>query len=67
MSPSERESQGREPERDELDRAREGTLGGAGERHGSEHPAPPAEGKWRGVLAQVRGLLAGGRRSRSDS
>ncbi|HET6870064.1 MAG TPA: hypothetical protein VFH80_29385 [Solirubrobacteraceae bacterium] len=24
----------------------------------TEHPAPPAEGKWSGVLTRVRGLLA---------
>jgi hypothetical protein len=44
------------------ERADEETSRARGRSEGTQHPAPPAEGKWRGILGQVRGLLARRRR-----
>jgi hypothetical protein len=54
MSSGDSQRSGREPVDEEIAAAR----GRPGESRGTEHPAPPAEGKWRGILGQVRGLLA---------
>jgi hypothetical protein len=53
--------------RDETSRAREAEFGLPGESHDPLHPAPPAEGKWRGILGEVRDLIARRREGRRRS
>jgi hypothetical protein len=57
----------RERTRDETSRAREAEFGLPGESRDPLHPAPPAEGKWRGILGEVRDLIARRRRARRRS
>jgi hypothetical protein len=45
-------------DRERADEEIAAARGRQGELRGTQHPAPPAEGKWRGILGQVRGLLA---------
>jgi hypothetical protein len=55
------------PERERVDEEIAAARGRAGEPRGTQHPAPPAEGKWRGILGQVRGILARRRGERRSS
>jgi hypothetical protein len=45
-------------DRERADQEIAAARGRSGESRGTEHPAPPAEGKWRGILGQVQGLIA---------
>jgi hypothetical protein len=63
MSSGDTERPDRERSDDEIEVARARSA----ESRATEHPAPPAEGKWRGILGQVRGLLARGRTERRRS
>jgi hypothetical protein len=55
MSSGDSQRSRRQPGPDEI---RETGLGRGRESREPLHPAPPAEGKWRGILGQVRGLLS---------
>jgi len=63
---SERPELERDRVSDETSRAREAERRLAGEAPDPLHPAPPAEGKWRGILGEVRGMLARRRRERRN-
>jgi hypothetical protein len=67
MSSGDSQRSGRERVQDETSRAREAEFGLAGEAHDPLHPAPPAEGKWRGILGEVRDMIARRRRARRRS
>jgi hypothetical protein len=67
MSSGDSQRSDRERARDETSRAREAEFGLPGASHDPLHPAPPAEGKWRGILGEVRDLIARRRRGRRRS
>jgi hypothetical protein len=67
MSSGDSERSHRDRGHDEASRAREPEFRLPGGSHDPLHPAPPAEGKWRGILGEVRDLIARRRRARRRS